>query len=200
MVDRKHVDEENLKVEGDLDAPRDSLMPVAGGVTVVVTQAFGPDGENLIDDKITFDGHPAVTLKVRAGDKEGLVYLSPVHGDRRKSGFTDIPAGNSKPFVNASARTRILGPVVRGGAAAGQFLPPSVWRRLSRPLIGQLHQRGNPARPRLTPEQREALLGPFLPDIELLEQVTGQSFDDWRTHRDGDSFHTRSAQRVGQAG
>lgn len=113
---------------------------------------------------------------------------------------TDIPAGNSRPFVNASARTRILGPVVRGGAAAGQFLPPGVWRRLSRPLIGQLHQRGNPARPRLTPEQREALLGPFLPDIALLEQVTGQSFDDWRTHRAGDSFHTRSTQRVGQAG
>jgi hypothetical protein len=109
---------------------------------------------------------------------------------------TEIPAGNSRPFVHHSARTRLLGPVVRAGAAAGQFLPPAAWRRVSRPLVGQLHQRGKPARPRLTPEQREALLAPFLDDLTLLEEVTGQSFADWRAHRDGDSFHTRQAQRV----
>jgi hypothetical protein len=109
--------------------------------------------------------------------------------------LTEIPKGNSRPFVHPSTRTRLLGPLVRAGAAVGQFLPPEAWRAASRPLVGQLHQRGNPARPRLTPEQGEILRAPFLEDISLLEQVTGESFDDWRSHRDGHSFHTRQSER-----
>jgi hypothetical protein len=42
---------------------------------------------------VTFDEHPAVTLKVRADGREGEVHLSPIHGDKRKRGFTDIPVG-----------------------------------------------------------------------------------------------------------
>jgi hypothetical protein len=114
----------------------------------------------------------------------------------REDVVTEIPSGNSRPFVHPSLRTRLLGPVVRAGAAAGQFLPPQAWRAASRPLVEQLHQRGNPARPRLTPEQGDALRRPFLEDIALLEQVTGESYDDWRAHRDGDSFATRQAQRT----
>jgi hypothetical protein len=109
---------------------------------------------------------------------------------------TEIPKGNSKPFVNPSARTRVLGPVVRAGAAAGQFLPPRAWRVASRPLVGQLHQRGNPERPRLTAEQGEILRTPFLQDIDLLEELTGESYDDWRSHREGGTFHTRQTQRA----
>jgi hypothetical protein len=108
---------------------------------------------------------------------------------------TEIPAGNSKPFVHPSVRTQLLGPVVRAGAAAGQFLPPQAWRVLSRPLVGQLHQRGNAARPRLTAEQGDALRAPFLEDIDLLERVTGESYDDWRSHRAGATFHTRLAEK-----
>jgi hypothetical protein len=109
---------------------------------------------------------------------------------------TDIPSGNSRPFVHPGLRTTMLGPVLRAGAKAGQFLPPQAWRAASKPLIGQLHQRGNAARPRLTPEQGEALRTPFLEDIALLEELVGESYDDWRAHRDGDSFHTRQAQRA----
>jgi hypothetical protein len=119
-VDRKHIDERNLTVEGDLDAPRDSLMPVAGGVTVVVTQAFGPAGDNLVGlSDQTFDGHPAVTLKVRADGREGLVHLSPIHGDRRKAGFTDIPEGTRlELFCPVSGRKlEKLGPVDDGSGA-----------------------------------------------------------------------------------
>lgn len=108
-----------------------------------------------------------------------------------------IPAGNSRPFVTPGRRTTLLGPVVRAGARAGAFFPPEVWRKASRPLIEQLHQRGHPARPRLTPQMRAALREPFLEDIELLEKVTGESFDLWREHRDGDSFHTRARSRNG---
>jgi hypothetical protein len=109
---------------------------------------------------------------------------------------TDIPSGNSRPFVHASLRTRFLGPLVRAGAAAGQFLPPQTWRAVSRPIVGQLHQRGSTARPRLTPEQGEALRTPFLEDIALLEEVTGESYNDWRHHRDGHSFSTRQSLRT----
>ena len=114
--------------------------------------------------------------------------------------LTEIPSGNSRPFVTPSVRTRVLGPVVRAGARAGQFLPPQAWRRVSRPLIDQLHHRGDPARPKLTQEQRVALRRPFLEDIALLEEVTGESYDDWRSHRDGDSFHTRQSQRASATG
>jgi hypothetical protein len=119
-VDRKHIDEQNLTVEGDLEAPRDSLVPVAGGVTVVVTQAFGPDGESLIGHTDeTFDGHPPVTIKVRAGGKEGLVHLSPVHGDRRMSGFTDIPIGTRLELLSPVTGKPLdkLGPVDDGSGA-----------------------------------------------------------------------------------
>ena len=105
---------------------------------------------------------------------------------------TEIPSGNSRPFVTPGARTRVLGPVVRAGATAGQFFPPQAWRAVSRPLVGQLHQRGDAARPRLTPEQSATLRAPFLEDIALLEELTGESYADWSRHREQDSFSARS--------
>ena len=93
-MSRKHVDEEHLTVTG---AHRHSQPPgitVEDDVVIVVTQAFCPSGNNLVGaSDVLFDEHPAVTLEVRADGREGLVHLSPIHGDKRKSGFTDIPAG-----------------------------------------------------------------------------------------------------------
>ncbi|WP_084653659.1 sulfotransferase family protein [Nocardioides insulae] len=102
-----------------------------------------------------------------------------------------IPSDNSRRFVQDGPRVRAIAPVIRAGAALGQFLPPEVWRRISRPLVAQLHRNGTTSRPRLTPEQRATLLEPHLPDIELLERVTGESFADWKGYRDGGSFETR---------
>lgn len=94
-MERKHVDEKNMTVDTEnASRRRDSLLPIANGVTIVVTRAFGPAGDNLVgisDER--FDDYPAVTLRVRANGRDGLVHLSPIHGDRRKRGFTDIPAG-----------------------------------------------------------------------------------------------------------
>ncbi len=89
-MSRQHIDEANLNITGAHPAN----VSVVDGVEIVVTQAFGPRGDDLVGlSDVTFDGHPAVTLKVRAGDREGLVHLSPIHGDRRKAGFTDIAPG-----------------------------------------------------------------------------------------------------------
>jgi hypothetical protein len=96
VSDRDPVDRRNLRITGRHRAVSDAGISVQEGaeVVVIVTQAFGPRGDNLVGiSGIEFDGHPAVTLKVRAGDREGLVHLSPIHGDARKQGVIDIPAG-----------------------------------------------------------------------------------------------------------
>ncbi len=123
----------------------------------------------------------------------------PLPGGRRGRGHRD-PVGQLQAVREPQRAHEDARSGGAGGAAAGQFLPPQAWRTASRPIIGQLHQRGNPERPRLTPEQGEALREPFLEDIALLEQVTGESYDDWRTHRAGDTFHTRQSQRTTAAG
>lgn len=66
-----------------------------GAVQVIVEKAFGPRGDSLIGlTDITFDGLPAVTLRLQTPDgRDGLVHLSPIHGDPRKAGFTDIEPG-----------------------------------------------------------------------------------------------------------
>jgi hypothetical protein len=64
---------------------------------------------------------------------------------------------------------------------------------MSRPLVDQLQKDGTHDRPKLDAETRAALLQPFLDDFALLEQLTGESFEAWRGHRDGDSFASRKA-------
>lgn len=88
------VDRRNLKITGRHKAIPNPQLTVENDVVVIVTQAYGPQGHNLVGvGDVTFDGHPAVTLKVRAAGREGLVHLSPIHGDSRKEGMTDIPPG-----------------------------------------------------------------------------------------------------------
>jgi hypothetical protein len=91
---KQHVDTQNLQVQ-NLPEQHDSLQPIADKVTLVVTQAFGPGGDNLIGlSDVKFNGYPSVTLLLRTPDgREGLVHLSPIHGDKRKTGFIDIPPG-----------------------------------------------------------------------------------------------------------
>jgi hypothetical protein len=93
------IDHKNLRVTGQHKAIAQPHVDVLDGlgendVVVVVTQAYGPTGANLVGiSDVTFDGHPAVTIGIKAGDQQGLVHLSPIHGDSRKQGLTDIPAG-----------------------------------------------------------------------------------------------------------
>jgi hypothetical protein len=118
-MSNSNIDKENLTVS-EASRPRDSLMPTPDGVTIVVTKAFGPAGDNLVGiSDVTFDGYPAVTLKVRAEDGEGLVHLSPIHGDRRKQGFTEIKAGARCELLCPVSGKRLdyVGPVDDGSGA-----------------------------------------------------------------------------------
>lgn len=67
--------------------PTDTRLRQMGekGYVVVVTRAFGPNGEDLIDhDGPEFSGAPGVKLLVKQGDVEGEVLLSPYYGDPEK--------------------------------------------------------------------------------------------------------------------
>lgn len=92
---RENVDVDNLEITGA--APRQgpgAPISVRDEVIIVVNQAYGPDGDMLVGiSDVTFDGFPALTVLVRADDREELVHLSPIHGDRRKRGMEELPVG-----------------------------------------------------------------------------------------------------------
>ena len=95
-LDTSRIDTDNLTVTGahkSIPAPHVGIEGDAQ-VIIVLTQAFGPRGDNLVGiSGVSFDGYPAVTVGVRGGGKEGLVHLSPIHGDARKEGLSGIPMG-----------------------------------------------------------------------------------------------------------
>jgi hypothetical protein len=89
------VDRQNLAITGRHRVVTGPNFHIENDVTVIVTQAFGPRGDNLVGiSGIDFDGHPAVTIGIRTDDgREGLVHLSPIHGDGRKTKPFHIPHG-----------------------------------------------------------------------------------------------------------
>ena len=88
------VDRRNLKITGRHKVVTGQHVTIDNDVTVIITQAYGPRGDNLVGiSGVEFDGHPAVTIGIRAEGKEGLVHLSPIHGDSRKTKPFDIPKG-----------------------------------------------------------------------------------------------------------
>jgi hypothetical protein len=88
------IDRQNLHITGKHRAVTGQHVTVENDVVVIITQAYGPKGDSLVGvTDVTFDGHPAVTVKLRADGREGLVHLSPIHGDSRKQGMIDIPGG-----------------------------------------------------------------------------------------------------------
>jgi hypothetical protein len=117
---KQHVDTKNLQLK-DIPEQHDSLQPVADAVTLVVTQAFGPGGDNLAGfSDVKFNGYPAITLLLRTPEgREGLVHLSPIHGDPRKSGFTDIAPGTRCTLLCPVTKRPLdkMGPVDDGSGA-----------------------------------------------------------------------------------
>ena len=105
-----------------------------------------------------------------------------------------VPPENVKPYVADSPAYRLLARVARAGAAAGALVPPRVWRQVSRPLLAVLHAQKAP-RPPLPVEVRREVLAPLLPDIELLEELIGESFADWKGDSGRGDFRSRSAAR-----
>ncbi|MGY1691579.1 sulfotransferase [Geodermatophilus sp. SYSU D01105] len=102
---------------------------------------------------------------------------------------------NVKPHVADTPRYRALARVVRAGAALGAYAPPQVWRQVSRPLVAALHA-GRAPRPAMPVEVRREVLAPLLDDIALLEELTGESFADWKGDTGRGDFRSRSTGSV----
>ncbi|MCU1667939.1 MAG: sulfotransferase [Blastococcus sp.] len=102
---------------------------------------------------------------------------------------------NVKPYIADTPRYGALSRTVCAGAALGAYAPPQVWRQVSRPLIAALHA-GRTPRPPMPVEIRREVLAPLLPDIELLEELTGESFADWKGDTGRGNFRSRSAGSV----
>jgi hypothetical protein len=89
---KRDVDQEQLRIS--TNPPPDSAIKQVDDVYIVVTQAFCPNGHNLVDDaNEIFDEYPGIRLKLVAGDRSGEVFLSPYHGDGSKRGATDWKDG-----------------------------------------------------------------------------------------------------------
>ena len=103
-----------------------------------------------------------------------------------------IPGSNVSHWAPHTPVNTVLRAVVRGGAVAGSFAPPTAWRRVSRPLLAALH-RGGHARPALDTAVRRELVGRLADDIALLERLTGRSFQDWLGDSGRGTYAVRSA-------
>ena len=92
------VEKDNLVYPGGEPAlSTESRAELANGAFIIVTQAFCPNGHDLVAiEGPTFDGFPGITIKVKGHGQEGHVTLSPMHGDGRKQ--TDIDFDEGKRF------------------------------------------------------------------------------------------------------
>src|SRR4051794_27344157 len=105
-----------------------------------------------------------------------------------------VPPENVKPYAVDGVPYALLSRGVGAGAALAALSPPAVWRQASRPLIAALHARRAP-RPPLPVDVRREVLAPLLTDIELLEEVTGETFPDWRADVGRGDYRSRAGQR-----
>ncbi len=117
------VDRRNLSITGRHKAVTGRHLAVENDVTVILTQAFGPRGDSLVGiSDVTFDGHPAVTVGIRAGGNEGLVHLSPIHGDSRKVKPFEIEKGTRcELFCPVSKQPLDLVGAVEDGSGARYY-------------------------------------------------------------------------------
>jgi len=118
---KEHIDTDNLSTSPP--ATVSALSPglqLEDDVIMIVTQAFGPKGDNLVGvSDVTFNGYPSVPLGVRARGQEGLVHLSPFHGDKRKISYSEIePGAKCELFCPVSGELfDKIGPVDDGSGA-----------------------------------------------------------------------------------
>ncbi|HEY0003104.1 MAG TPA: sulfotransferase domain-containing protein [Actinoplanes sp.] len=90
-----------------------------------------------------------------------------------------IPKENvNRHVVEDNRLNRVLRAMLRAGGTFGHRFPVPLRLAARGPLLTLLHRKtGN--RPVTTPAERAALLPAFADDIALLQEVTGERYDDW---------------------
>jgi Sulfotransferase domain len=90
-----------------------------------------------------------------------------------------IPKENvNRHVVEDNGVNRVLRGVLRAGGRFGHRFPVPLRLAARGPILTLLHRRIG-ARPVTTPAERAALLPRFADDIALLQEVTGERYDDW---------------------
>lgn len=103
-----------------------------------------------------------------------------------------IPHSNLSGWADDSRPNRALRRIIRGGAYLGAYAPPQAWRTVERPLTRAL-RRGGAQRPQLSVDDRRQLLPHFRDDIELLEDLLGESFQEWLSDTGRGTYAVRSS-------
>jgi hypothetical protein len=92
-----------------------------------------------------------------------------------------IPKENvNRHVVEDNAVNRVLRGLLRAGGTVGHRFPVPLRLAARGPILTVLHRKRG-SRPVTTPQERAALLPLFADDIALLEDVTGQRYDDWQS-------------------
>jgi hypothetical protein len=111
---------------------------------------------------------PAVTLD-RVCDFLGV----------RTGVLSAVPKENvNRHVVQDNGVNRVLRGLLRAGGRIGHRFPVPLRLATRGPILTLLHRKTG-ARPVTTPEERAALLPRFADDIALLQEVTGERYDDW---------------------
>ena len=93
--------------------------------------------------------------------------------------LTSVPRENvNRHVVEDNDVNRVLRLLLRTGGTLGHHFPVPLRLAARGPLLTLLHRKRG-TRPVTTPEERAALLPLFADDIALLQEVTGERYDDW---------------------
>ncbi|MBN2801656.1 MAG: hypothetical protein JXR91_01040 [Deltaproteobacteria bacterium] len=104
MADDKNTIERNMArgtdgttldiIVDDSDKLPHGLVRLRSGV-IAITHVYCPNGHNLVDDTsdARFNGYPGISLKVKGLKKEGIVIMSPIHGDDTRFGISNFEPG-----------------------------------------------------------------------------------------------------------
>ncbi len=81
-------------VVDDREALPHGLVRLRSGV-IAVTQLYCPNGHNLINPESAarFNGYPGISIMVKGKEEEGVVIVSPIHGDDTHFGAADFEPG-----------------------------------------------------------------------------------------------------------
>lgn len=88
------VDKDSLLFpHGKPTLSNESGAELKDGAFIILTQAFCHNGHDLLDQGgPLFDGFPGVSLRVVGEEADGIITLSPMHGDERREGV-DVVSG-----------------------------------------------------------------------------------------------------------
>src|SRR6185312_4312447 len=93
--------------------------------------------------------------------------------------LTSIPRENvNRHYVEDNGVNRVLRGLLRAGGHVGHRFPVPLRLAARGPILTLLQRKEGP-RPVTTPQERAALLPMFVDDIALLQDVTGERYDDW---------------------